>query len=441
MEYIHLKINGKEITTQAGSTILDVARENGIVIPTLCYLKEINKIGACRMCLVEVKGSKGLPAACMTVVTEGMEVYTDSEQVMTARKKNLELRAFEHRFDCTNCDRDGRCELRNLCKEYEVDVELYGEGPWNKDIVENSMHLVRDNSKCVKCRRCVAECQYMQIGITSILGRGYKTAIGYPIPLKDSNCIACGACIANCPTAALTVKEHTNSIWKAIIRPEVRVVAVVSKNAFAEFEKAMEDLIEIDSRDKMVSIMHKIGFDKVYLLEDVMCNIMEELKKSEYQKRKNNGGSVPIISADDPSIERFIRNKYPKLISHLSDLKTPANQFASLYKKPGDFIVSISTNTSEKIIENPDVDAAVTVKELAKMIKRACVSKYTLRKVWQDLDGEQSDDCMKITFEKTEINISVNTVIGATDCIKVLDSIIEGSNNYDYLELRTIRMD
>jgi len=207
MNTVTLKINGTEVTVPQGSTILEAAKAAGIRIPTLCYLKDINAIGACRMCVVEVKGARAFAAACVYPVTEGMEVFTNTPKIRTARKATLELMLSNHRTDCLSCARSTNCELQTLCREYNVDMNKYGSDGLKPDIEASAPHLVRDNSKCILCRRCVAVCKENQhVGVIGAVERGYDTHIASPfdLPLGETACVNWGECIAVCPTGAIT---------------------------------------------------------------------------------------------------------------------------------------------------------------------------------------------------------------------------------------------
>ena len=228
MENITIKINGVEVSAPAGSTILEAARLAHIDIPTLCYLKEINEIGACRMCIVEVKGARSLVASCVYPINPGMEVWTNTPKVIESRKKTLELLLSNHKKECLSCVRSGNCELQQLCKELGVEDQNYYDGEMTPAMIDTSAaHMVRDNSKCILCRRCSAVCEKVQgIGVIGPNERGFKSYIGtaFNMDLADTSCVSCGQCIAVCPTGALYEKDNTDEIFAAIADPDKYVV-------------------------------------------------------------------------------------------------------------------------------------------------------------------------------------------------------------------------
>ena len=225
---INLKINNIPVSVEPGTTILEAARKLGINIPTLCYLKDINEIGACRICTVEVKNAKGLLPACVYPVNEGMEVFTNTKKVLDARKKNLELLLSVHHKECLSCPRSGSCEFQKLCNDYNITDEHYYDGAKNEyEIDDSAVHMIRDNSKCVLCRRCVAVCRkYQDCGVIGPNERGFATHIGtaFDQDLADVACVSCGQCITACPTGALQEKDSTDAVWAALSDPEKTVI-------------------------------------------------------------------------------------------------------------------------------------------------------------------------------------------------------------------------
>ena len=229
MEKVTITINGRSVSAPAGSTILEAARLANITIPTLCYMKEINEIGACRICVVEVKGAKTLVTACVYPISEGMEVWTNTPRVLAARRTTLELMLSNHNRSCLSCVRSGSCELQALCKQYGVENEAKYDGAKTlSEIDDSAAHMIRDNSKCILCRRCVAVCKETQgIGVIGASNRGFKTAItsAFEMGLGDTSCVSCGQCIAVCPTGALQEKDNTQQVFDALADPD-KVVLV-----------------------------------------------------------------------------------------------------------------------------------------------------------------------------------------------------------------------
>ena len=226
METVHIKINGTSYEVAAGSTILEAAHSVGIEIPTLCYLKEINAIGACRICVVEVKGAKSLVTACVYPVSEGMEVVTNSEKVMASRKTNLELLLSTHDQNCLSCVRSTDCELQRLCRDYGVNGQRFVGTRERYALDDSAPHMIRDNNKCILCRRCVAACDMQKISVIGANARGFDTHISsaFDKDLADVSCISCGQCIVNCPTGALVEKDDSDKVLAAINDPEKYVI-------------------------------------------------------------------------------------------------------------------------------------------------------------------------------------------------------------------------
>ncbi len=387
---VNLKINGIDVCVKEGTTVLEAAVEAGIRIPTLCYMKEINEIGACRICLCEVKGARGLVASCVYPVAEGMEVTTNSPRVLKARKKTLELILSNHRKDCLSCTRNQNCELQALAKEYGCDAYAY-QGVSTPSVKDDSTeYLVRDNSKCVLCRRCVAMCKKIQtVGVIGANERGFNTAIGcaFEEDLNNSPCVACGQCINVCPTGALHEKEEIDIVKEALADPSKIVVVGAAPSIRAGLGEEFGYPIGTNVEGQMVSALRRIGFDKVFDVNfSADLTIMEEA--NELIERIQNGGTLPMITSCSPGWVRFMELYYPELIPNVSSCKSPQQMFGATVKTywaekmgidPKDiFVVSIMPCVAKKFEKTrdyqnasgyPDIDASLTTRELAKMIK------------------------------------------------------------------------
>ena len=392
MEMVNIKINGMPLSVPAGSTILEAARYAGINIPTLCWMKDLNEIGACRICVVEVVRAKTLVTACVYPVNEGMEIYTNSPRVMKARKMTLELMLSTHDKKCLSCVRSENCELQKLCRDYGVeDVDAFeGENP-QSPLDETTLHMVRDNNKCILCRRCVAACEDQFVGVIGPNGRGFDTHIGcaFEKDLGDVACVSCGQCIVNCPTGALREKDQIDEVVATIADPKKHVVVQTAPSVRAALGEEFGMPIGTNVEGKMVAALRRLGFDKVFDTDfGADMTIMEEAH--EFIDRVQNGGVLPLITSCSPGWIKFCEFYYPELLPNLSSCKSPQQMQGALIKTwyaethnidPKDIVsVSVMPCTAKKFEisrddENaagvPDVDVVLTVRELARMIKRA----------------------------------------------------------------------
>lgn len=392
MEMVNIKINGMPLSVPAGSTILEAARYAGINIPTLCWMKDLNEIGACRICVVEVVRAKTLVTACVYPVNEGMEIYTNSPRVMKARKMTLELMLSTHDKKCLSCVRSENCELQKLCRDYGVeDVDAFeGENP-QSPLDETTLHMVRDNNKCILCRRCVAACEDQFVGVIGPNGRGFDTHIGcaFEKDLGDVACVSCGQCIVNCPAGALREKDQIDEVVAAIADPKKHVVVQTAPSVRAALGEEFGMPIGTNVEGKMVAALRRLGFDKVFDTDfGADMTIMEEAH--EFIDRVQNGGVLPLITSCSPGWIKFCEFYYPELLPNLSSCKSPQQMQGALIKTwyaethnidPKDIVsVSVMPCTAKKFEisrddENaagvPDVDVVLTVRELARMIKRA----------------------------------------------------------------------
>ena len=405
METVNVIINGRSYEVPKNATVLEAARYAGVEIPTLCYLKDINEIGACRLCLVEVKGARGLVTACVYPVNEGMEITTNSPKILAARRQNLELLLSGHDKNCLSCVRSTNCELQKLCLDYGVDSSAIG-GRRTQYTIDNSGYsIVRDNNKCILCRRCVAACNAQGIGAISAINRGFDTEIGceFGVKLADTTCINCGQCIEACPVGALYEQDDTAKVFAALADPTKHVVISIAPSVRTAIGEAFGNPIGTDTEGKMVAAAKRLGFDAVYDLNFAAdLTIMEEA--TELVERLNNGGRLPMITSCSPGWIKFCEHYFPEMTENLSSCKSPQQMFGALYKtyfakkmgvKPEDiFMVSCIPCTAKKFEVQrddqnaagvPDVDVAITTRELARMISISGID-------FNNLPDEKFDD-------------------------------------------------
>ncbi|MDR1764567.1 MAG: [FeFe] hydrogenase, group A [Lachnospiraceae bacterium] len=396
MENVTLKINGVTVSAPKDSTILDAARLAYIEIPTLCFLKEINEIGACRMCVVEVKGAKTLVASCVYPVAEGMEVWTNTPKVLDSRKKTLQLLLSNHNKQCLSCVRSGQCELQTLSRELGVDDENYYKGGMTPcELDETAVHMVRDNSKCILCRRCTAICEKAQnVGVIGPNKRGFNAFIGSPfgMGLGDTSCVSCGQCIAVCPTGALYEKSCVDDVLAAIADPDKYVVVQTAPSVRTGLGEEFGLPIGTNTEGKMVAALRRVGFDKVFDTNfSADLTIMEE--GTEFIGRLTGGGVLPMVTSCSPGWVKYCEHYFPDVLEHLSSCKSPQQMMGAVVKsfyaeKAGidpKKIVSVSimpctakkfeiTRPDEAANGVPDVDFSMTTRELAAMIKKCRIN-------------------------------------------------------------------
>ncbi|MBQ3879069.1 MAG: iron hydrogenase small subunit [Oscillospiraceae bacterium] len=502
MDTVKVKINGIEVEAPQGSTIIEAARLAGVRIPTLCYLKDINAIGACRICLVEgTEGGRpmrGLVAACVYPVSDGMEVFTNTPKVIASRKTTLELILSNHRMDCLSCTRNGNCELAALAREYQVDQYRFGDGrDLPVDLDTSSPHLVRDNSKCILCRRCVAVCRQNQyVAVIGTNERGFDTRINgaFDVKLAQTSCINCGQCITVCPTGALAVKDDTDKVWKALQDPTKHVVVGPAPSVRAQLGECFGDPIGTNVEGKLVAALRRLGFDRVFDVDTAAdMTIMEE--GTELLERIKNGGVLPMITSCSPGWVKFCETYYPDFIPNLSSCKSPQQMYGALMKTyyaqkegidPKDIVVvSVMPCTAKKFEIGrddqsasgyPDLDISITTVELANMIRRAGlewkdlpdeefdpifglgtgaghifgatggVMEAALRTVYEVATGKESpsvdyhevrgtEAIKEATYDIGGMKVNVAVTSGLANAAKLLDSVRSGEKNYHFIEV------
>lgn len=405
---VTLTIDGESIKVKEGTTILQAAKKAGIDIPTLCFLKDINEVGDCRMCIVEVEGRRGFATSCIEKVKEGMVVHTHTPNVLEARRVILDLIISNHHKDCLTCTRSGNCELQVLATKFNVlNVEYPGEMSKHR-IDDKSPAIVRDFNKCILCRRCVATCKNVQgIGAIDCINRGFESCISTvgDHSLNDVNCTFCGQCIQSCPTGALHEKESLNEVWVKLKDPDAYVVVQTAPSIRVALGEEFGMDIGTNVEGKMITALKRLGFDKVFDTNTgADFTIMEEA--NEFVERFKAEDSLPMMTSCCPGWVRYVEENYPELLPHLSSCKSPHQMFGALIKSyyakkenidPSKiYVVSVMPCIAKKFErERPemknnglyDVDNVITTRELAKMIKQANIN-------FEKLEDSKFDDPM-----------------------------------------------
>jgi NADP-reducing hydrogenase subunit HndD len=392
MEMVKVTIDGIQVEVPQGSTALEAARTAGIHIPTLCYLKGVNEIGACRMCLVEVKGARSLQASCVFPVADGMEIRTNSPVVRVARKVNLELILSNHDRKCLTCVSSENCELQALSKQLGVNDIRYEGEKINYTVDDMSPSIVRDPNKCILCRRCVSTCRNVQgIGAIGATERGFKSIIEpvFGKSLSEVNSIFCGQCIEACPVGALRERDDTDKVWDAINNPDLHVVVQTAPAVRVALGEEFGMPIGTRVTGKMAAALRRLGFDRIFDTDFAAdLTIMEE--GTELLGRLKNGGKLPMITSCSPGWIKYCEHNYPDFLENLSSCKSPHEMMGAVVKSyyaeknnidPSRiYVVSIMPCTSKKFEAQrpelrstgyPDVDVVLTTRELARMIKQA----------------------------------------------------------------------
>ena len=498
MNTVTLTIDGVQVTVPANYTILEAAAAAGINIPTLCYLKDINQIGACRLCLVEIEGARALQAACVSQVGEGMVVRTNTEKLRANRKLNLELLLSNHNRECTTCVRSKNCELQALCHEYGVEDVRFE--PAEKKVFEKdtlSPSVVRDNSKCIKCRRCIAACTDVQkIGAIGASLRGDKTVIGsiFGKSLVDTPCINCGQCIAACPVGALTEKSAIDEVFAALADPDKFVVVQPAPAVRATIGEEFGLPMGVAQTGKLATALRRLGFDRVFDTNfGADLTIIEE--GTELLGRIKNGGALPMITSCSPGWVSYCETFFPEFIPNLSSCKSPHQMTGAIVKSyfaeknnidPAKiYVVSVMPCTAKKYEaardemkngELRDVDAVITVRELARMINNANIDfarlpdgkfdemmgdstgaadifgatggvmEAALRTVYEKVTGKELADVnltavrgmegiKEATIDLDGTPVSVAVASGSGNAKALLEAVARGEKSYTFIEI------
>ncbi len=497
MDLITLTIDGVEVQVEPGTTVLEAARKAHIHIPTLCYLKGINEIGACRICCVDT-GARSLQAACVLPVSQGMKVRTNTPAVREARKMNLELILSNHERKCLTCVRSGNCELQKLSHDLGVSEETRFEGrKTDRPIDDLSPSIVREPNKCVLCRRCVAACAKVQkIGVIGPVMRGFNTAIApaWNKQLAEVSCVNCGQCIEACPVGCLHEKDDTEKVWNLLADPERHVVVQPAPAVRAALGEEFGLPMGTCVTGKMAAALRRLGFDKVFDTDfGADLTIMEE--GTELLGRLQNGGVLPMITSCSPGWIKYCEHYYPEMIPNLSSCKSPHEMLGAVIKSyyatredldPNKVaVVSVMPCTAKKFeAQRPelsnnglqDVDVVITTRELARMIKEAGIDfahlpdedfddmlgestgasvifgvtggvmEAALRTVYEvvtgktleklEFDGVRGFEGVKeATVQMGDLEVKVAVAHGTGNAARLLDAVKSGEKHYHFIEI------
>ena len=494
---VNVTVNGTAVQVPEGTTILNAALAAGVEIPHLCYLKQLNEIGACRICCVDT-GARSLQAACVLPVSQGMKVRTNTPAVREARKMNLELILSNHERKCLTCVRSGNCELQKLSHDLGVGDETRFEGrKTDRPIDDLSPSIVREPNKCVLCRRCVAACAKVQkIGVIGPVMRGFNTAIApaWNKQLAEVSCINCGQCIEACPVGCLHEKDDTEKVWNLLADPDRHVVVQTAPAVRAALGEEFGMPMGTCVTGKMAAALRRLGFDKVFDTDfGADLTIMEE--GTELLGRLQNGGVLPMITSCSPGWIKYCEHYYPEMIPNLSSCKSPHEMLGAVIKSyyagredldPNKVVVvSVMPCTAKKFeAQRPelsnnglqDVDVVITTRELARMIKEAGIDfarlpdedfddmfgestgasvifgvtggvmEAALRTVYEVVTGKTLEKLefegvrgfegvKEATVQMGDLEVKVAVAHGTGNAARLLDAVKSGEKQYHFIEI------
>lgn len=495
-----IEVNNREIKAKQGEMILDALRREGIKVPTLCYMKDLFPTGACRMCVVEIEGYKGLVPSCAMPVSEGMKIQTHSPKAIKARKTIIELLLANHPDDCLYCVRNGNCELQDLSEELAVRQRRFTGNKSTYEIDASSPSILRDPAKCILCGKCVRVCEEIQ-GVSAIdfVERGCKTEIGtaFKEGLNISSCINCGQCITACPTGALREKSNVKEVMDALADPKKHVVVQHAPSISVTIGEEFGIKPGRDVAGLMVTAMRRLGFDAVFDTSfSADLTIMEEA--AELVSRVQNGGKLPMTTSCSPGWVKFVEQFYPQLLENVSTCKSPQQMLGAIIKSyyaetknidpKSIYSVSVMPCSAKKFEAErpemanehgtPDIDAVLTTREFARVIKMrgldlnnlepgiadnpfserstagklfgatGGVAEAALRTAYKTLTGENlkdpvvkelrgMDGIKEVHIPIGDLNVGVAVVSGLANARIILDQIIAGRDDIHFIEVMT----